>query len=578
VEMNLADILGNNQYFVGLKGKQIIYSDDFHAAMYQKIRDAGMTYVEAYNALGFNTELLGVGRANCAGQRAMAAAKTGALFQVDPAKYDGSKALDWDQLSGMSVYEQNASMTARLRYLEELLEMLKYVPVMIGGEAYSLKSRIQNVDQFELVDRFIARMVEDGRYTIQQCLAMFGVNSDSYYTWKSRRDARAEAKAAEDDEERRIMEAIRQICRKLGYNPGKRQMQVYLKRDHGISIGLRRIKRIMNRMRIQPTLPKKDAYKNQVTYNHPMASPDNKLMRNFYIGPRKVVLTDITYIYYGAMRTLLYLCVFYDPFTREVLGYAVDSRMTVGLVKRAYARMMEEHGAELKNPGVYLHSDQGSQYLETSFSQLLTDDGFIRSVSRRGNSQDNAPMESFFGRMKSHIMDILALCPDMETAIRLVEGYMDAYNNENYQYTLAGLTPAEFYFYSMTGVYPCDEYYGVGREELLSVKELIAARRRAADFKAAKRRESYARQKATPQGIVERDLLKIEKRLRSLTALKEDTEEEISLLETLQSKMKEAITFLENAADDVIRGLMESHENWERYPQLGYIYEMDGMF
>lgn len=252
--------------------------------------------------------------------------------------------------------------------------------------------------------------------------------------------------------------------------------------------------------------------------------------------------------------------------------------MTVGLVKRAYARMMEEHGVELKNPGVYLHSDQGSQYLETSFNQLLTDDGFIRSVSRRGNSQDNAPMESFFGRMKSHIMDILALCPDMETAIRLVEGYMDAYNNENYQYTLAGLTPAEFYFYSMTGVYPCDEYYGVGREELLSVKELIAARRRAADFKAAKRRESYARQKATPQGIVERDLLKIEKRLRSLTALKEDTEEEISLLETLQSKMKEAITFLETAADDVIRSLMESHENWKRYPQLGYIYEMDGMF
>ena len=497
---------------------------------------------------------------------------------MDPAAFDGSKTMDWDKLGEMSVYEQNASMTARLLYLEDLLEMLKYVPVMIGGEAYSLKTRIQNVDQFELVDRFIARMVEDGRYTIQQCLAMFGVNSDSYYTWKSRRDARAEAKAAEDDEERRIMEAIRQICRKLGYNPGKRQMQVYLRRDHSISIGLRRIKRIMNRMRIEPTLPKKDAYKNQVTYNHPMASPDNKLMRSFYIGPRKVVLTDITYIYYGAMRTLLYLCVFYDPFTREVLGFSVDDRMTVDLVKAAYNRMMEEHGAELKNPGVFLHSDQGSQYLETSFNQLLTDDGFIRSVSRRGNSQDNAPMESFFGRMKSHIMDILALCPDMETAIRLVEGYMDAYNNENYQYTLAGLTPAEFYFYSVTGVYPCDEYYGVGRDELLSVKELIAARRRAADFKAAKRRESYARQKATPQRIVERDLLKIEKRLRSLTALKEDTEKEICLLETLQSKMKEAMAFLEYATEDVIRGLMESHENWKQYPQLGYIYEMDGMF
>lgn len=575
MEMNLASILGENPYFVGVKGKQIIYSDDFHAAMYQKIHEDGMTYVEAYNALGFNTRVLGIGRANCAGQRAVAAAKCGKLYTVEPAKYDGSKCVDWEQLAGMSVYEQNANMTARLLYLEEMLEMLRYVPVKIGNEEYSLKTRIENVDQFELVDRFIAG---NPKYTIQQSLAMFGVNSDSYYTWRSRCDDRAAAKAAEDDEEHCIMEAIRQICHKLGYNPGKRQMQVYLKRDHGIGAGLRRVKRIMNLMRIQPTLPKKDAYKNQVTYNHPMASPDNKLMRNFYIGPRKVVLTDITYIYYGRTRALLYLCVFYDPFTREVLGFSVDDRMTVELVKTAYSRMMETHGAEFKNPGVFLHSDQGSQYLETSFKQLLTDDGFIQSVSRRGNSQDNAPMESFFGRMKSRIMDVLALCPDKKTAIRLVEGYMDAYNNEHYQYTLAGLTPAEFYFYSITGVYPCDEYYGVRKEELLSVKDLIAARRKAADVKAAKRRESYARKKATPRGIVESDLQKVEKRLRSLTALKRDAEEEIGVLEKLRSKIAAALAFLKKAADDVIRQLLGSNENWKLYPQLDYISDMDGMF
>lgn len=187
-------------------------------------------------------------------------------------------------------------------------------------------------------------------------------------------------------------------------------------------------------------------------------------------------------------------------------------------------------------------------------------------------------MESFFGRMKSRIMDVLALCPDKKTAIRLVEGYMDAYNNEHYQYTLAGLTPAEFYFYSITGVYPCDEYYGVRKEELLSVKDLIAARRKAADVKAAKRRESYARKKATPRGIVESDLQKVEKRLRSLTALKRDAEEEIGVLEKLRSKIAAALAFLKKAADDVIRQLLGSNENWKLYPQLDYISDMDGMF
>ena len=575
MEMNLSNILGANPYFVGVKGKQIIYSDDFHAAMYQKIHDDGMTYVEAYNALGFSTKVLGVGRANCAGQRAVAAAKCGKLHTIQPAKYDGSKCIDWNQLAGMAVYEQNANMTARLLYLEEMLEMLRYVPVKIGNEEYSLKTRIENVDQFELVNRFIAN---NPQYTIQQSLAMFGVNSDSYYTWRSRQDKRAAAKEAEDDQEHRIMEAIRQVCHKLGYNPGKRQMQIYLKRDHSINAGLRRVKRIMNLMRIQPTLPKKDAYKNQVTYNHPMASPDNKLMRNFYIGPRKVVLTDITYIYFGRTRELLYLCVFYDPFTREVLGFSIDDRMTVELVKAAYNKMMEKHGAEFKNPGVFLHSDQGSQYLETSFKQLLTDDGFIQSVSRRGNSQDNAPMESFFGRMKSRIMDVLALCPNKKTAISLVEGYMNAYNNEQYQHTLAGLTPAEFYFYSITGVYPCDEYYGVRKDKLLSVKELIAARRKTADAKAAKRREDYARKKATPLGIVESDLQKIQKRLRSLTTLKQNAEEEIGVLKKVQTKAMAALTFLRTAADDVIRQLLGCNENWKIYPQLDYISDMDGMF
>ena len=55
-------------------------------------------------------------------------------------------------------------------------------------------------------------------------------------------------------------------------------------------------------------------------------------------------------------------------------------------------------------------------------------------MSARGNSQDNAPMESFFGRMKNEAMNIIALCPDIDTVRRLIKGYMSKYNNERYQY------------------------------------------------------------------------------------------------------------------------------------------------
>ena len=41
VQFCLPESIRTGVLYVGLKGKQIIYSDDFHAAMYQKIRDAG---------------------------------------------------------------------------------------------------------------------------------------------------------------------------------------------------------------------------------------------------------------------------------------------------------------------------------------------------------------------------------------------------------------------------------------------------------------------------------------------------------------------------------------------------------
>ena len=81
----------------------------------------------------------------------------------------------------------------------------------------------------------------------------------------------------------------------------------------------------------------------------------------------------------------------------------------------------------IKRDEVYIHHDQGSQYLSSSFTKILKDDGFIQSVSARGNSQDNAPMESFFGRLKTSILDIVAMTKNYESAEQLVNGYLEDY-------------------------------------------------------------------------------------------------------------------------------------------------------
>ena len=114
--------------------------------------------------------------------------------------------------------------------------------------------------------------------------------------------------------------------------------------------------------------------------------------------------------------------------------------MSTSLVREAYEDMLKKHSDSLRQSSVYIHHDQGSQYLSTSFQQLLNDGGFIQSVSARGNSQDNSPMESFFGHLKRDILDLVARCCDFETARRVIDGYISDYNEKFYQYSLAGLT------------------------------------------------------------------------------------------------------------------------------------------
>jgi transposase InsO family protein len=407
---------------------------------------------------------------------------------------------------------------------------------------------------------------------------IFGCSKSGYFAWKDRMRDKDGRYARKQAEEQKIMEKFREIIKKHGYTPGKRTFSTEMWRMFGINISVKRCKKIMGKMNLNPNRPLKDPYKHQATHDHECTAPENAVNQNFYQGPRTVVLTDITYLHYGPVRTPFYLCVFKDAYTKEILGHAMSSRMNVALVKEAYDRMMEKHGSELKSKERCLvHSDQGSQFLSTTFKRLLSDDEFIQSVSGRGNSQDNAPCESFFGRLKTNILSLVALCPNLDTAIRLADGYIDRYNNEFYQYNLAGLAPAEFYTYVTTGIYPLDNYYGVKGTELRSVSDLVAERRKNAEKKNEKKRIAYAKKneernrlKKSPIQIITRD----QKLLRSEIKKRN---EQISSLNRILEKTKTAVRFIPTLSKEEYASLYIP-QNWQKYPELDYINDMKDMF
>ena len=412
---------------------------------------------------------------------------------------------------------------------------------------------------------------------------MFGASRSGYYAWLGRQADKDGKQAEKKAKERQLCDRMLAVVRaRNGIIPGKRTFRCELYRRYGIEVNVKHISRLMKKMNLVAQKPHKDAYKHQASHNHVCAAPENGVAQDFFIGPRKVILTDITYLYYGYDRSVFYLCVFRDAFTRENLGWNAGTHMDVKLVKEAYDAMMDKHGDILRDSAVYLHSDQGSQYLSTSFKQMLSDDGFIQSVSARGNSQDNAPCESFFSRLKTDVIDLVARCRTLASAIQLTYGYLEAYNTKHYQYELAGLTPEEFYGYATTGIYPLDSYFGVPASEMMAVGDIKKVRRAYADEEARKRREASASKREEkrliePEKIIYRDQMLLKRLISKWEKSETIATKQIENLRNILEQTKKALSFVVMLPKEKVEELKDPL-TWRNHEELAYVFAMNELF
>ena len=399
-------------------------------------------------------------------------------------------------------------------------------------------------------------------------------------------EAAEERETEKTQKEDGIKECMRRIIKKISFVPGERVFKSFLWREYECNVGRKLIRKLMAEMNLVAATPKKDAYKGKAKHDHPCTAPENLVNQNFRVEPRHIICTDITYLYFGILRTTIYLCVFRDAFTKEILGWSVKRQMTTDLIKAAYKMMMTKHGNELrgKNTSVLVHSDQGSQYLSFTFKKLLENDGFLQSVSARGNSQDNAACEAFFSRLKTMVLDPVSLCRSLDQAEKMLDGCINQYNNEIYELDLAGLTPHEFYLYCVTGVYPCEDYFGVKATELDSLESIVQRNLKRQEEQAEKRREqSQERNRAAqllkkdPVQITIEDQLLLERVIRRYKKHRDKIDDEIKQLEEVLSQAKSAQKFL-SAMPEEERRKYGTPQAWQTEPHLNYIYGMAGLF
>ena len=94
----------------------------------------------------------------------------------------------------------------------------------------------------------------------------------------------------------------------------------------------------------------------------------------------------------------LYLAVVLDLYSRRIVGWAMSDSLHRQLVIDALQMAIT---TRQPSPGLVHHSDRGSQYASDDYQALLTKNRMVGSMSRKGNCYDNAPVESFFGTLKT---------------------------------------------------------------------------------------------------------------------------------------------------------------------------------
>jgi transposase InsO family protein len=90
-----------------------------------------------------------------------------------------------------------------------------------------------------------------------------------------------------------------------------------------------------------------------------------------------------------------------DIFNRQVVGWSLSARLTADLALNALRRALF---VRRPHSGLIFHSDQGVQYASEEFRAELKQQGFVQSMSRKGDCYDNAVMESFFGTLKRELV------------------------------------------------------------------------------------------------------------------------------------------------------------------------------
>jgi len=279
--------------------------------------------------------------------------------------------------------------------------------------------------RYEFID------VERAHYPVRVLCRVLLVTRSGYYAWRIRPTSlRARSN-------QRLLVKIRAIHTRSRGTYGSPRIHRALRTPQE-PVSKNRVARLMRATGIRSKHRRKFRVTTKSNHRRPIAA--NLVARNFSVAqPNRVWVGDITFLW--TPEGWLYLAVLIDLYSRAVVGWSMNERITDDLTLAALHMALARRRPA---PGLIHHSDQGSQYTSDAYRKLLADNDVATSMSRRGNCWDNAVAESFYATLEKELLQDWAVVGRDDArrkAFEFIEGF---YNRERIHSTLGYVSPLNY--------------------------------------------------------------------------------------------------------------------------------------
>ncbi|WP_273545658.1 IS3 family transposase [Paenibacillus caui] len=304
----------------------------------------------------------------------------------------------------------------RIRDLEEENDILK------KGDAL-LRQRPALIYAFIHDHRFKCRVAK-------MCEA-FEVSRSGYYKWTKRKTSKREKRR------KKLERRIRRIFLDSRRLYGSPKITKVLHKQ-GVRVSDKTVARIMKELGLRSRTVKK--YKATTNSKHNLPVHENVLNRQFQVAaPNTFWVADITYV--PTDEGWVYLASIMDLYSRKIVGFHMDERMTKELVLKALDRAYSQ---QRPRGEVLHHSDRGSQYASHDYQARLKRYKMKGSMSRKGNCYDNACIESFHSVLKKELVYLEKFRTREQAKKRIFEYITCFYNGKRIHSSIGHFTPNEY--------------------------------------------------------------------------------------------------------------------------------------